>query len=97
MNISAIPEAFCLSLRIKIISCLLVSSCTFNELLEKTQSSHGNLSVQLSKLEDWKYLTSKKIIKNKKTRTTYTITQFGIQQFEEYVELLQNIISGDIT
>ncbi|MDR2888635.1 MAG: transcriptional regulator [Lachnospiraceae bacterium] len=92
MNINSIPEMFCLSLRIKIISCLLSSSKNFNELLEITQTTRGNLSVQLSKLEEYGYLTSRKIIEKKKTKTTYTLTTFGVQQFEEYVTLLQSII-----
>ncbi len=92
MNLSSIPEMLCLSLRIKIISSLISASKTFNELLEITKTTRGNLSVQLSKLEEHNYLTSYKVIYQKKTKTTYTITPFGLQQFEEYVILLQNIL-----
>lgn len=92
MNINDIPEALCQKLRIKIISSLVSSSKTFNELLEITQTTKGNLSVQLMKLEEWQYLTSDKIIENKKSKSTYTLTDYGLNQFEEYVALLKQII-----
>lgn len=94
MYINEIPEAFSVKLRIKIIACLIDSSKTFKELMEITQATKGNLSVQLTKLNDWGYIISNKIIKNKKTKTTYTITPFGLNQFEEYVNSLQTIISN---
>ena len=37
-------------------------------------ATQGNLSVQLTKLEEWGYLTSQKVIEQKKTKSTYTIT-----------------------
>ena len=92
MNINDIPEALCQKLRIKIISSLVSSSKTFNELLEITQTTKGNLSVQLMKLEEWQYLTSDKVIENKKSKSTYTLTDYGMNQFEEYVALLKQII-----
>ena len=92
MNLNEIPEALCQKLRIKIISSLVQSSKTFNELLELTDSTKGNLSVQLTKLEEWGYITSKKVIENKKTKSTYTISDTGLTQFEEYVLLLKKII-----
>lgn len=89
-----IPEALTVKLRIKIVSCLIQSSKTFNEILGKTEASKGNLSTQLTKLENWGYLTSKKVIEKKKTKTTYTLTEFGLKQFEEYVSFLQNVLLG---
>ena len=93
MTIDNIPEAFSVTLRIKILSCLVSSSRTFNELLDLTQATKGNLSTQLTKLENWGYLISDKRIENRKTKTTYTLTSSGLRQFEEYVDLLQNILS----
>lgn len=92
MNIANIPEVFNVTLRLKIISGLITSSKTFNELLNITQATNGNLSIQLTKLETWGYLTSNKVIEKKKTKSTYTITPFGLHQFEEYVLLLQSIL-----
>ena len=96
MNINEIPEALCQKLRIKIISSLVQSSRTFNELLDITKATKGNLCVQLGKLEEWNFITSDKVLENKKTKTTYTITDLGLTQFEEYVQLLRNIIEESV-
>ncbi|MBD5488313.1 MAG: ArsR family transcriptional regulator [Lachnospiraceae bacterium] len=93
MKINDIPEAFSVTLRLKILSCLITDSKTFNEVLDITGATKGNLSTQLLKLENWGYLTSCKRIENRKTKTTYTITTFGLRQFEEYVNLLQRILN----
>ena len=95
MNIDTIPEAFSVTRRLKILTALVSASRTFKELREITQATQGNLSVQLTKLEEWGYLTSQKVIEQKKTKSTYTITPFGLQQFEEYVSLLQSVLRGD--
>lgn len=92
MKIDDIPEAFCVTLRLKIISALIGSSKTFKELREITQATQGNLSVQLTKLEEWGYLASSRVIEKKRTKSTYTITPFGLKQFEEYVALLQSVL-----
>ena len=72
MNIDTIPEAFSVTLRLKILTALVSASRTFKELREITQATQGNLSVQLTKLEEWGYLTSQKVIEQKKTKSTYT-------------------------
>ena len=95
MNIDTIPEAFSVTLRLKILTALVSASRTFKELREITQATQGNLSVQLTKLEEWGYLTSQKVIEQKKTNSTSTITPFGLQQFEAYVSLLQSVLRGD--
>ncbi len=96
MNIDSIPEAFSVALRLKIISSLVSASKTFNELREMTQATQGNLSVQLTKLETWGYITSDKVIEKKRTKTTYTLTDFGLTQFEEYVALLQAVLDRHV-
>lgn len=92
MKIDNIPEAFSVTLRLKIITALVRSARTFQELREITQATQGNLSVQLTRLEEWGYLTSEKVIEKKKPRSTYTITEYGLQQFEDYVCLLQSVL-----
>ena len=96
MNIDSIPEAFSVALRLKIISSLVSASKTFNELREMTQATQGNLSDQLTKLETWGYITSDKVIEKKRTKTTYTLTDFGLTQFEEYVALLQAVLDRHV-
>ncbi len=92
MHINDIPDAFSATLRIKIIAALVSASKTFNELLEHTQATRGNLSVQLTKLEEWGFISSKKVIEKKKTKSTYTLTPYGLNQFEEYISVLQSVL-----
>ena len=93
MKINEIPDAFSATLRIKIISGLVSSSKTFNELLEFTQATRGNLSVQLTKLEEWNFIISDKVIEKKRTKSTYTLTPYGLSQFEEYISTLRSVIN----
>ena len=53
MELNNIPEAFQTKLRLMIISALVTGSKSFNELKSITGASDGNISVQLSKLEEW--------------------------------------------
>lgn len=92
MDINNIPEALSLPLRLKLISCLVSGKKTFNELKTLVESTDGNISVQLSKLEKWGFVISTKKIEGKKTKTTYEITDYGICTLKEYVELLKGII-----
>lgn len=92
MKINDIPDVFSVALRIKVIACLVGSSKTFNELLELTQATRGNLSVQLTKLEEWGFIISAKVIEKKRTKSTYTLTSYGLNQFEEYISTLQSVL-----
>ena len=92
VEIYNIPDAFSLPLRLKILSCLLCDSKSFTELREITKATDGNISVQLSKSEGWGYLISEKKLVGKKTNSTYRITDYGIKQFEEYINLLEDIL-----
>lgn len=94
MEIANIPEAFSLSIRLKLISCLLNGEKTFSDLKKITEATDGNISVQLSKLEEWGYIKSTKSICGKRPKTSYKITDYGIQQFEAYVNLLETILNG---
>ena len=94
MEISEIPEAFSLPLRLKLISSLVDGTKSFQELKELTLATDGNISVQLTKLENWDYVKSKKAIRNKKMHTSYQLTDFGRKQLEEYVELLNRFLES---
>lgn len=65
----------------------------FTFLKEKTESTAGNLSVQLDKLEKAGYIIIEKSFRDKRPLTTCSVTSFGIQAFEDYVENLKNYIS----
>lgn len=80
-------------LRLGVISLLMsVESAEFTYLKEKTNSTAGNLSVQLDKLSEAGYITIDKTFKGKKPLTTCRITKQGLKAFEEYVESLKQYI-----
>jgi len=80
-------------LRLAIISLLMANKeCEFNFLLEKTKSSKGNLSVQLKKLKEVKYIEVEKSFRNNYPLTTCVITKKGKAAFEEYVKDLKSFI-----
>ena len=74
---------------------LLISleSAEFTFLKEKTNSTAGNLSVQLDKLAEAGYITVSKTFRGKKPLTTCAITTKGILAFEEYVKVLKDYIN----
>lgn len=65
----------------------------FTFLKEKTESTAGNLSVQLDKLEKAGYIKIEKSFRDKRPLTTCSITSTGVKAFEEYVENLKNYIN----
>jgi DNA-binding MarR family transcriptional regulator len=65
----------------------------FTFLKEKTESTAGNLSVQLDKLEKAGYIKIEKSFRDKRPLTTCNITSTGVKAFEEYVENLKNYIN----
>lgn len=80
-------------LRLGVISLLMsVESAEFTFLKEKTNSTAGNLSVQLDKLSEAGYITIEKTFKGKKPLTTCRITRQGLKAFEEYVNALKQYI-----
>lgn len=80
-------------LRLAVISLLMsVDSAEFTFLREKTNSTAGNLSVQIDKLAEAGYISVEKSFKGKKPLTTCRITKNGIKAFEEYVSNLKDYI-----
>ena len=83
-------------LRLAIMSLLLgLKSAEFNFLLEKTSSTRGNLSVQISKLKEAGYLTVNKTFRKNYPLTTCSITKKGISAFEEYVRAISGYLDID--
>ena len=81
-------------LRLAIMSLLIsLESAEFTFLKEKTNSTAGNLSVQLDKLSEAGYITVSKTFRGKKPLTTCAITTKGISAFEEYVKVLKDYIN----
>ncbi len=80
-------------LRLAIMSLLVsIEKAEFTFFKEKTNATAGNLSVQLSKLEDAGYILVEKGFKGKMPQTTCSITKKGIEAFEQYVEDLKGYL-----
>ena len=81
-------------LRLAIMSILMnVDEADFVYLKEKTESTAGNLSVQLDKLSTAGYIAVNKGFVGKKPRTVCTITDIGRKAFEEYVDDLRQYLN----
>lgn len=65
---------------------------TFREVKEITGATDGNLSVQISKLEESGYIVVYKDFFNNKPRTRYNLTEKGKREFVDYVNTLDNIL-----
>ena len=81
-------------LRLAIMSLLIgVKEAEFTFIKEKTNATAGNLSVQLEKLSAAEYISTKRIIDGKKTRTLCRMTDKGRNAFENYVEALKDYLN----
>ncbi len=77
-------------LRLAVVSLLIsVKEAEFTFLKQKTNSTAGNLSVQIQKLKDAGYIDVTKEFKDNYPLTTCHITKNGIQAFEVYVSNLK--------
>lgn len=80
-------------LRLAIMSLLVsMQKADFTLIKEKTEATAGNLSVQITKLEEAGYLKVEKGFKGKMPQTTCIITKKGIDAFEQYVEDLKEYL-----
>jgi predicted transcriptional regulator len=81
-------------LRLAIMSLLVgVKEADFSYIQEATQSTNGNLSVQITKLKEAEYIEVKKSFENNYPKTTCKITKKGMKAFEKYVEDIKNYLS----
>ena len=82
-------------LRLAVVSLLVsVDEADFTFLLDRTGSTRGNLSVQLTKLKDAGYVTVKKGYKNNYPNTTCMLTPAGIKAFDVYVKAIKEYLKG---
>ena len=80
-------------LRLAVMSLLIgVKEAEFTFIKEQTNSTAGNLSVQIQKLKDAGYIDIAKKFKDNYPLTTCKITKQGIKAFEEYVLSLQSYL-----
>ncbi|MDP3557536.1 MAG: transcriptional regulator [Bacteroidota bacterium] len=81
-------------LRLAIVSLLVsVKEAEFTYLKEQTNSTAGNLSVQIQKLKEVGYVDVEKKFKDNYPQTICKITPKGISAFETYVEILKQYIT----
>jgi DNA-binding transcriptional ArsR family regulator len=84
-------------LRLAVISLLIsVKEAEFTFLKEKTNSTAGNLSVQIQKLKEAGYIDVIKQFKDNYPQTICKITQPGVRAFEQYVINLQSYLGKEI-
>ena len=82
-------------LRLAVMSILLsVDEADFVYLKEKTNSTAGNLSVQLEKLASAGYITKETDGSGAKARTICQMTETGRAAMQAYVEALKSYFSG---
>jgi len=81
-------------LRLAVMSLLIsVKEAEFTFIKEKTNSTAGNLSVQIQKLKDVGYIDVTKQFKDNYPLTTCKITKKGVEAFEDYVKALQEYLN----
>lgn len=82
-------------LRLAVVSLLIgVKEAEFTFIKEKTNSTAGNLSVQINKLKEAGYIDVVKQFKENYPQTICKITSKGIQAFEVYVKDLQSYLAA---
>ncbi len=80
-------------LRLAIVSFLAsVEKADFKKLMEVTEASKGNLSVQLSKLEQAKYIEITKSFKGKYPHTSCSLTKNGGKALKVYISQLREML-----
>ena len=80
-------------LRLAVISILMsVEEADFVYLRQQTESTAGNLSVQLDKLSNAGYISVEKGFQGK-TRTVCRVTERGREAFRNYVETIRKYLN----
>lgn len=83
-------------MRLAIMSVLIsVETAEFNYLLDKTGATRGNLSVQITRLNEAGYIEVKKSFRKNYPLTTCSLTPKGVEAFEKYVKALQGYIQRE--
>ena len=80
-------------LRLAVMSLLIsVKEAEFTFLKDKTNSTAGNLRVQIQKLNEAGYIDVIKQFSNNYPQTICRVTKQGIKAFEEYVQNLKTYL-----
>jgi DNA-binding MarR family transcriptional regulator len=85
-------------IRLAVLSILVtVQNANFSFLKDSINTTDGNLSTHLTKLEEGGYITIEKMFKDKKPQTIYSITDYGREAFDKYIDNLEKIIKNQKT
>jgi len=81
-------------LRLSIVSILMtVDKANFSFIKESTKAAAGNISIQISKLQEAGYIKVEKTFRNNYPNTSVSITSKGRKAFEDYVNDLKQYIN----
>ena len=69
-----------------------VEEAEFNFIRDKVNTTDGNLSVHIRKLEEAGYVSVKKEFIDRKPRTSYALTKNGKKAFEVYLNQLEKLV-----
>lgn len=84
-------------IRLAIMSVLAtVNEIEFNVLKKEVNTTDGNLSIHLKKLEERKYVKIKKGYAGRKPLTTASITEEGMKALQNYFKALEGFIGKNI-
>jgi DNA-binding PadR family transcriptional regulator len=79
--------------RLAVLSILVsVENADFNYLKQATETTDGNLSTHLTKLEEAGYAAVIKAFRGKKPTTTYSVTPKGKAAFARYIKALESYL-----
>lgn len=81
-------------LRLAVVSLLISAEVAeFTWIREQTESTAGNLSIQITKLKEAGYIEVEKKFRNNYPQTLCRITPLGRQKFTEYVKALKEYLN----
>lgn len=91
-NILDTSKMFESKIRIQMIASLSVSDLTFNQLKKICQCTNGNMTTHTTKLIESGFIEKKKEFINDNPQTTYHLTDLGRNEFNNYVQILSDLI-----
>ncbi len=93
--ISKIDKVFENRIRLGVMSALMVNdTLDFNSLKNLLGATDGNLSSNISILEQHHYIKVKKRFINKKSNTSFSITKAGRNAFQIHLDALEELLNN---
>lgn len=96
-DIERIDEVIHGRLRLGVMACLASTpTFDFSELRDRLQTTDGNLSVHLRKLEDAGYISIEKLFANRRPLTRISLTRAGRAAFLRYLDSMAQLIQQTV-